>query len=1072
MLLFGALLAPVKAQNTAFYFDGVDDYVKYDPVLPMIFSDLENGPVTIEVIFSLSTLKDDQILISQVDQITGDIFSLGVNDLGQVYNRWGDNYSFVEIDSEIEIGVCYHLSVVYSPEALAIYINGDQISFTSALMPNHLFHNDQPFFIGNCPTILGSALHGVIDEVRIFGDEITQLEIQNNLFQTFNGQHEEVFASFSFNNLAGKITQCTKGVDHVEGILGAGDIDLAPQWTEGTCIRDPESVSEAFCQPSPPCTFTPTQLLCNGSFDDYCPALRVAHPIWGGSFPGYIMPYDAFINTNVNPIVLSSDVYGWETSFAPRLWPGDLDVINVISSSDFYVPFGIGSHNGDYDVILRRNLQHWTKQPPLTSWNGLVGESGMVGLSATNTASKLTGDGVETTMQNSYKLLPDREYEFSGWFYMSEVQFQPNLLGEIQISFGDVGKEYIAGSAQIQYWDKVQSNNGWQFVTIRFTTPANLSTTPGYSTFRVRNSTPTNLINYSDVNYIWGDDFSLKEYQPQNFFPQYIFSGDHNDLHHRLVRADQTGNVYAVVTAESISTSGMLSTTAEVGIPPNNSHVLSNQKGSLLVKYDSDGTFIWSRYYDGLQIVDLDFKTNGDVVAVGHTIASVGSTTSNFQSVTATCAGTSKLSDDSWQLFVAIIDKLTGNTNNQSYGSIATGHIHPELATGVVVSGNIAYITCRIYDLECSPSIVPRSLDWINSSFSSSTILAYDLITGLPTTQPNGLPSPFGEPISIKKDGSGGFYVLTETQVHHGTGTYPNLSFTSFNLASPNPTYMEPKNGTNEVYVLYRDDSKLELYNRTTGLINTNTTSSDKKPIALASSANGDYIMYNEFSSGFFVDPSGGMLATVNKVMSIEKLDPLNFGMAIWDKESSGSFASPITNYSSYAHSLTAELVCLPNQPNKLAFSGGFEYLPPSISGIRGPWLMSFDGKVLTDGTWYRNGHSFVGTLNDMGSTAQFKMGGTKEASSSISQSAKQNEFSIFPNPVKDGPITINSSSGLLLVVFYNLQGQVKHASEQPQLISDGSYTVPVEGLAKGLYLVELKTLSKTLLCQAAGAIK
>jgi hypothetical protein len=42
------------------------------------------------------------------------------------------------------------------------------------------------------------------------------------------------------------------------------------------------------------------------------------------------------------------------------------------------------------------------------------------------------------------------------------------------------------------------------------------------------------------------------------------------------------------------------------------------------------------------------------------------------------------------------------------------------------------------------------------------------------------------------------------------------------------------------------------------------------------------------------------------------------------------------------------------------------------------------------------------------------------------------------------------------------LQGQVKHALEQPQLISDGSYTVPVEGLAKGLYLVELKTLSKT----------
>lgn len=97
-----------------------------------------------------------------------------------------------------------------------------------------------------------------------------------------------------------------------------------------------------------------------------------------------------------------------------------------------------------------------------------------------------------------------------------------------------------------------------------------------------------------------------------------------------------------------------------------------------------------------------------------------------------------------------------------------------------------------------------------------------------------------------------------------------------------------------------------------------------------------------------------------------------------------------------------------------------------------------------------------------LGNNVLLDLGGTKEASSSISDSAMQNEFSIFPNPVKDGPITINSSSGLLSVVFYNLQGQARYTLEQPQLISDESYTVPVEGLAKGLYLIELKTLSKT----------
>jgi hypothetical protein len=143
-----------------------------------------------------------------------------------------------------------------------------------------------------------------------------------------------------------------------------------------------------------------------------------------------------------------------------------------------------------------------------------------------------------------------------------------------------------------------------------------------------------------------------------------------------------------------------------------------------------------------------------------------------------------------------------------------------------------------------------------------------------------------------------------------------------------------------------------------------------------------------------------------------------------------------------------------------MAFSGGFEtYFFNSTS--TNPWLIAFDNKFLTGSDRSkRNGHTLVGSLQDLGSSAQFK----KANSLDVKESQVDAEvLEVYPNPLQGGgTLSISSTKTLEMVKFYTLSGHLVVVQDELVKESDQIYTFAVCGLKKGLYLMHIKSADQT----------
>lgn len=1043
LLIISFLFSPLaEAQNGAFSFDGIDDYIVYES--GMHFSDLESpSGSTFEITFRIANINSGAVLISQENGTTGIVNGFGFDSVGMLYHLL--NGEQLEVESVIlEPDVCYHLSITYQNSETNYYVNGNLVFNGPGLPGFPLYTNDDSFYFGSSPSLSNSYFEGLIGEVRLFGDIRTPLEIAANAIASIDYYNDNLFACFDFNVTHGLYTEGKFGFDHVLGSLGNGDISFAPIWTNDICIieSEPESVSDTACQ-TPPLNClnnNPLELLCNGDFDQYCGALLSSHPMWGGTpLPAGLHPHHAFAwfrNPQYRTTFVGSDVPNWSplyTQFPPTS-------SSFFLSNDFYVPFGLGSENGDYNINFS-GIQN----PPPTTWRGAPNGSGMIGMLGNGSNRK--GEGIKTRLDHNHILLPGTDYVFSGWFYLTTaVNNPPSAPGEIQISFDNGTSEFIAGTATIQFENIVPSNNHWQFITINFRTPQNLAS--GMNFFRLRNISQTSPINQLDY-YAFADDLSLRQVLPPEIFPQYIFTGDdNNDHHHRLVRVDDNGNVFTAVNTESTNAA----ITAEVGLPAVDTYNLSWQKGTILVKYSPVGELFWSKYFDGFQIVDIDFDEDDDLVAVGHSFDNQQSAGTSPAVTMANCPPTLFTDYETIQLVFARI-----NSNNGSTSMIFNaGGAAEEMATGVTVIGNIAYIPVAVKPANCG-NVVPE-LNWGSGApISNSTILSFDLSTNIRINPFFNYPVAFQNPMSIKPDGNGGFFALTDEYLYHAGVAVPGVTLSAVRLANPDPTYMEPQFGTGNAYVLYRNDSRIEFYNNI-GLIGFFTTDPATKPIAATSSSQGDYIMYNKPSS-VGADPNPIVIA-------IEKLNLTGiFGSAIWTRESYGSFSSMVNSYQSLENSLVGELVHFPNQPSMLAFVGAFEYNPPTVTPIsQFPWVIIFDNKGLFANTTDPLGHCFVSTLEDQGADAIFKANGEGNYETEQIKNSALEDFAVevFPNPSKYGKVNIRANSDINKVCLYNLRGELVYNFDNGINAGKPSITLNISSLKSGLYMIQIEGAKET----------
>lgn len=1026
----------LKAQNGAFYFDGVDDFIKYSPTLK--FADLEDVQrgSSVEIIFKIDDLQSGAILISQQSQVTEQVNGLGYNAQGQLYHYLNGEEFLVE-GIYFDMNKCYHLSVLYGLATTQYYLNGNLVMVKPALPQQPFLYNDHPFYFGKAPQVQNTHFNGEISEVRLFGDQRTPMEITFYNFSAVGFENDHIFAAFAFNNLYDFSTYGSFGANHVEALLGNGDLEYSPEWVPDHCIPEVESVSASYCQPAPPCNpnnLAPNELLCNGAFEQYCAALRNGHPIWPNpTIPVNFRPHFAFGSytfqgPSMSGITLSpgSDVPGWEA--LPRSF-------DSLHSPDFYVPFGIGSPNGDWSIA---GWTSWTGNRPTRNWNGVRDSSGMIGFHTNN-----TGEAVKTTLVNGQSLLPNRTYTFSGWFYLTRLgSTVSNAVGRIDIGFtNNTNQQYQAGNVSFQYNTSNSPNFGWQFGSITFTTPNAAVLPTGLNTLTLK----MNANNSTPNSYIFADNLSLRDESIPNVFPQYTFTGGHNDLHHRIVRVDDNNNVYTVTTVESIGDS----TPARIGLTGLDIIGLNTtNKGSIVVKYDQLGNKIWHYFYKEVAIQDLDFDANDDLVAVGHTFRSHSNPSpwlTTFPSGSPSCG--TYISGNIQAVFMRM---------SESDGSIteefSTGSIHNEWATSVVVIGDSAFVAIDQHLTFCSGN---SAIVWTNAfnANGNSQIQGYDLFSNS-RFNPNFPPTPtgFDNPKSIKRDGNGGFFVLTETHIYQiSSPNSANPVITSSALNTPNPTYLEPKFGTNHAYVLYAGESKVELYDPGTGMINSFSSAIDKAPVAAASWASGDYIMYHQ--------PPSTADVPDHIVVAIEKLDPNGpFGSAIWKKETSGHNTSVMNDYQSFEYTTVGDLAYFENLSGHLAFCGSFSHNLTNINPLTpASWVLQFDNKGLSGVTGYTLGHSFVHTLEDQGSLATFNKNanGLNHSYSDTLSLKDPNAIFVYPNPNSVGLVNIISPCEIKEINIFSTRGEkvktFKARSKKQEL--------DISTLTPGLYFLEVLSI-------------
>lgn len=1043
-LLSLASLVKLYGQDYALEFDGIDDYIQMNVDSVPYFN--ESTEWTAEVIFELAELKNHVLLSQTNPQDSTDFFLLGIDANGRPYTLIR-NEEYVG-KTNLSQGECYHLSVVYSIDDISFYLNGSFLNSESRLtLPPDLW-NYAPFIFGRHLPDPSISFFGRMEEFRIFLDARTPQEIFNFTFTSLTLENDNLLTCFDFSSHYKSQTYSAFN-NHVIGELGGGNPDYEPSPTEDQCVTEPllESIAPApFCNISifpwptwgiPNCNangLAGNDLLCNGNFEQFCQFLYLSHPWWqsASSFPNWLKAHHAFAKHTTSLAYAGSDVINW---VAPRL-PQQIQGFTR-QTPDFFVRNGIGSPNG-FNIVLQ-NL--WgqnvftTGNSPSNTWNGL-GDA-VAGISA--------NEGLMTRLNTS--LVSNMNYTFSGWFYNTNPDGYPTALSSFPVKLvfeNSNGNTFTTNVFSIPHTSTAVGNNGWVYSTFSFSTPANIPA--GYDRLTIQGNI-TNNGNLAAKHYLFLDDLRLVSHPGQ--FPQYVNGGDDNDLHHRRVKVDSDDNVYVLITVETVSNAGT-PTTISFGSPSYDSFSNVNEIGSLLVKYDDEGKFLWRKFYPHLAIVDFTFDSNDNIVATGFTEAGQVWPNLNYVGLNVVQSyncwdGTTETfeSHKSEQVLILRASKVDGS---MTMNHIVGGTAH-ERGIGIHVINNVAFIPMDIYPigacpLQYNPStgqvIMPNlpvnsGLFWDGGFIYESAVIKFDLNTNLEAPK---LINYVPKDVQLAKGSGSNIFIL------RGDGNLDKLNITgtsasSFSVANApiplEPTYMQPSYDNSNVFIAYNDPNLLELRNFS-NLNLVNSFSTQKLPLSIASGPSGDYVLYRQ-------DPNG---TTNHKVLGVEKLDLSNFGTPIWSKESSGSQAATINLLKTRRFAVNSDIAPFQIQNNELGIISSF-------STSANPWMTSFDSKTVS-GTNQGMGNCVILKLTDAGSLGYFKNG--SNTSNSINETIEQItiDCNLFPNP-NDGQFIIETKETIEMIEVFELNGKgvlsFKGNNSKQQALD-------LRSLPKGLFVIKV----------------
>jgi len=205
LIIVLAMSASLFAQNNALDFDGTNDYVNISGLSTDGFSGLTIEAWVYAHSFNTSGSPDNNIseiagkeetsLLRIGDEASGELVE---NDKAQFVITTSAGTKKCSGTSDLALNTWYHIAGTYDGTNKRLYVNG-VLEKTVAHSGNIVSSAGQQ--IGG--TIGQRYFDGMIDEVRIWNDARTEIEIRGNMYQELAGTEDNLVAYYKLNETAG-----------------------------------------------------------------------------------------------------------------------------------------------------------------------------------------------------------------------------------------------------------------------------------------------------------------------------------------------------------------------------------------------------------------------------------------------------------------------------------------------------------------------------------------------------------------------------------------------------------------------------------------------------------------------------------------------------------------------------------------------------------------------------------------------------------------------------------------------------------------------------------------------------
>ena len=216
-IIIFALSTNLFATNNTLNFDGTDDYIDCGTI------SLSGSQITLEAWVKPESFQGNSPYITNIVGEEGDGNS--------AFIRFGDaslannKPQFVlaiseqiKLDGNTELiaDVWYHLAASYDGSNMRIYVNGIE---DASVSQSGAFTANTTFYIANIGATGGRYFDGQIDEVRVWNDVRTEVEIRANMFSELAGDEANLVAYYKFNETSDTNADDSKSGGTYDGTL-------------------------------------------------------------------------------------------------------------------------------------------------------------------------------------------------------------------------------------------------------------------------------------------------------------------------------------------------------------------------------------------------------------------------------------------------------------------------------------------------------------------------------------------------------------------------------------------------------------------------------------------------------------------------------------------------------------------------------------------------------------------------------------------------------------------------------------------------------------------------------------